>query len=264
MIETMESRQHATDGDLVRLLDSETTAADADLAGHVAECQECGARLARFRLRSERVAAELRATDVPSVDAARLRPPFDQASVARRRRRRWAAALWSRPELRAAAALILIASVAAASPAARGWILDRVARLRGATPAPRSEPRPSEQGTGGTVGARVWFEAPTGEELVVRFDAQPAGGTLALGVTDDDRASAQVIARARGEGFLVLPGELRVRNTGTSVADYRITLPPGVRRVRVHVGPAETGPILVDVAPGATRVILLGELRERR
>ncbi len=44
MIETMESQRHATDGDLVRLLDTETESV-SELGSHVAECRECGERL---------------------------------------------------------------------------------------------------------------------------------------------------------------------------------------------------------------------------
>jgi hypothetical protein len=249
MTETMEMQQHATDGDLVRLLDTETTPADAELLAHVGECAECSARLARLRLRSERVSAALRAADLPLVDAARVRPPFDRVGVARLRASRRPARLWMRPAMRAAAALLLLAGVAAASPTARAWILDRVARLRGSTapaPAPRAAPR-SGQAPRGAIGAIVWFEPPAGSELVVRFDERPAAGSLELARGTDDRAAAQVIARAGSEVLVVLPSELRVRNSRASTADYRVTVPASVRRIRLHVGSGDAPTRVVDV-----------------
>jgi hypothetical protein len=254
MIGTMESQRHATDGDLVRLLDAEA-APSGELAVHVAECRECGDRLSQLRRRSERLAAELRATDLPPVDPARIRPPLDQVSLARLRGRRRAIALWSRPGLRAAAALLLLAGVAAASPAARGWIMERVSRLRGA--APRMEPTPPRREGGARVGARVWF-TPTDDELVIRFETRQAGGTLELVAGDEPRSSAQIVGDASDETLLVLPSELRIRNTSGSVASYRVVLSPSVRHVRVDAGDSAHGGMPVDVTPGMRRVISLG------
>jgi hypothetical protein len=257
MIETMESQRHATDGDLIRLLDADM-AASGELAAHVAECRECGDRLSQLRRRSERLAAELRATDLPPVDPARIRPPLDQVSLARLRRRRRAVAVWSRPGLRAAAALLLLAGVAAASPAARGWIMEGVGRLRGATrPAPRIDPAPPHKQPGTGVGARVWF-TPTDDELVIRFETPQAGGTLELVAGDEPRSSAQIVGDASNESLLVLPSELRIRNTSSSVASYRVVLSPSVRHVRVDAGDSAHGGTPVDVTPGMRRVIPLG------
>jgi hypothetical protein len=260
MIETMETRRHATDGDLVRLLDAETTSADAELKAHVAECADCGARLTRLRQRSERLSAALRAADVPSVNAARIRPPFDQASVAHLRAQRRHVGLWMRPAVRAAAALLLLAGVAAASPAARTWIVDQVARLRG-SPAPAPAPDRAPQGSGqsprGSVGAIVWFAPPAGGELIVRFDERPSAGSLELARGNDARAAAQVVARAGSEVLVVLPGELRVRNSPASTADYRLTLPPSVRRVRIHLGAGDVQARVVDVRSGEAQTIPL-------
>jgi hypothetical protein len=255
MIETMEMQRHATDGDLIRLLDMETTTADAELGAHVTDCAECTARLGQLRQRSKRLGALLRATDRPPVDARRIRPPFDELGVARLRARRHAMRPWMRPGVRAAAGLLLLAGVAAASPAARTWVLERVARLR-ARPAPPSARPPASQAPRGSVGATVFFAPPAGGELAVHFDERQAAGTLELVSGNDDRASAQVAARAGTEALLVLPGELRVRNGPASTADYRVTLPASVRRVRVHVGPGAP-PIVVDLQAGSRRVVEL-------
>jgi hypothetical protein len=263
MIETMESARHATDGDLIRLLDDEFATADAELGSHVRECAECSARLARLRSHSQLISDAIRGLDIPPVDAARIRPPFDQVGIARLRRRRRAIALWSRPGLRAAAAIVLLAGVAAASPAVRRWVAERVAQRRESRPVqPAAPDRPSDAPQS-SAGSRVWF-APTSSELVVRFQARPTSGTLALQAVDDDRASAQVVARAGGEELLILPGEVRVRNSTTSTAEYRITLPATVRRVRIHVGPADSQPVLIDVTPALARSITLAPIPRSR
>ena len=264
MINMTEPGQHATDGDLVRVIDGELAAADAVLGAHVTDCAECSARLARLRSISDGIGDLLRATDVGPVDPMRIRPPLDAVGVARLRRRRRAVAIWSRPGVRAAAALLLLAGVAAASPAARRWIADGIGRLRGATPAPPTEPRQPSRPSQAASGSRVWFAPPTGPELVVRFETRPASGTLALQGTEDERASVQVVARGSSEALLVLPGEVRIRNSVTSVADYRLTLPSTVRRVRVHVGAADAQPLLVDVAPATARAIDLTQLPGRQ
>jgi hypothetical protein len=141
-------------------------------------------------------------------------------------------------------------------------VLDRVARLRGtAEPAPGVEPTPAApQVPTGSVGATIFFDPPTGGELAVRFDARPSAGSLELSSGDVTRASAQVTARASTEALLVLPGELRVRNSPTSAADYRITVPASVRRVRVHIGPGGP-PIVVDLPAGSRRAVELAGAR---
>jgi hypothetical protein len=85
-----------------------------------------------------------------------------------------------------------------------------------------------------------------------------SAGTFELSAGEDPRASAQIAAGAGGEGFVVLPSELRVRNTAGSVADYRVVLSPRIRRVRVVVRDETFRAVTVDVAPAMHRVIALG------
>jgi hypothetical protein len=105
----------------------------------------------------------------------------------------------------------------------------------------------------------VWFAPPAGAQLVVRFDERPAARSLEVVRGDDSRAAAQVVARAGSEVLLVLPGELRVRNSRASTADYRVTLPSPVRRVLLHVGPGEAPARIIEVVRNAPQTIRLAD-----
>jgi hypothetical protein len=254
-----EEAGHVTDGDLVRLLDGEAVSDEARLAAHVGGCASCAARLATLRHRGDRLTEVLAATLPGTFDASRLRLPRGRSRTQ---------ALLAHPVLRAAAAILLLAGVAAATPA-RAWVLERVARLRGnvgrVAPAPNPRaPQPLPESTAASI---VWFN-PADAEFAIRFEAPPAGGTLEIRASQDPRASAQIVAHAKDEAFLVLPSELRVRNTAGSVADYRVVFSPRVRRVRVVVRDETFETVTFEVTPGMRRVIALGpgagETRSRR
>jgi hypothetical protein len=161
--------------------------------------------------------------------------------------------------MRAAAAILLLAGVAAASPA-RGWILERVLWHGSEPTTPHrvvtdQPPQPVPEQIAGSI---VRF-APESDELVIRFAVRPAAGSLTLVVGEDVRSSAQIVSGARGEAFLVLPSELRVRNAPGSLAVYQVMLSPAVRHVRVELGVGDLTEIAsVDVTPGMRRVIQLG------
>jgi hypothetical protein len=252
----MEEARHSTDGDLVRLLDDEAGFGDAQVAAHVNACAACRSRLESLRRRSTLFSEMLAAADPPPVDPPRVRPPFDQLALARasRRPRR---AIWSHAGLRAAAGILLVAGVAAATPA-RTWILERVARLRGAVERDRGAivqaltPRPDS-----TPSSAVFFTVAS-DVLVIRLEARQAAGTLELIAGREPRSSAQVLRGASGEVLLVLPSELRIRNTSRSVASYRIVLSVDIRRVRVDAGGDRAGETSFDVTPETRRVISLG------
>jgi hypothetical protein len=253
---TMTAERHGTDGELIGLLDGDVDATRSTIGAHVDTCAACTARLTVLQQRADRLSDLLAMTEPPRIDRARLLPASDRlASALRRARRR---AFWS-PGMRAAAGLLLLTGVAAASPA-RGWILDRVSWRRAEPPlrvhpvAPRT-PVPE---SGQAAGSIVRF-APDSDELVIRFAVRPAAGSLTLVAGDDVRSSAQVVSGAHGEAFLVLPSELRVRNAPGSLAGYQVILTPAVRRVRVELGVGDVTEIAnVDVTPGMRRVIQLG------
>jgi hypothetical protein len=268
MTDTVRQNQaHASDGDLLRLLDGELTPAESQVRAHVAECGACAARLARYRTRSATMAELLRETAPPAIDPARVRPPLDDLSRARARRAARAApraAWWTRPGVRAAAAVVVMAGVAAASPA-RGWLMERLRDVQAAatesagrepvrpTPSAPAAPAPS-------AGALVRFDVG-GAELVVRFAASQRSGTVEIAGTGDGRAAAQVTGGLRDEALLVLPRELRIRNATSSEASYRVEIPPGVARVRLLVGSGTGTPRVLEVRPGDRHTIALRELR---
>jgi hypothetical protein len=258
---TTEEARHSTDGELVRLLDDEFESGDADVATHLNTCAACRSRLETLRRRSTLFSEALAAAAPGPVDAARVRPPFERlhADGARRRRRR---TIWSSAALRAAAAILLLAGVAAATPA-RAWILERVARLRGAAtsseqraPVLAPTPRPALEPS-----SAVFF-TPASEVLVIRLEARQAAGALEVIAGPEPRSSAQLLGAVSEEAFLVLPSELRIRNTSRSVASYRVVLSAGIRQVRVVAGggasPQETA---FDVGPETRRVFALAPPR---
>ena len=259
---TMNADHHITDGELVGLLDGEAGAGRREVEAHVDTCPVCTARLAQLQQRSTQFSKRLGAVDLPLVDRARLFPPPAQVAHARHRGPR---RLWSHVGFRAAAGVLLVAGIAAASPA-RGWILDRVMGRRSlVTPGERRSPtlapaRIPAQGSGSIV--RFGAES---DELLVRFAVTPAAGTLTVVGGTDSLSSAQIISDAHGEGFLVLPNELRVRNDSDSRAGYQMILAPAIRRVLVQIGDVGSRQATsVQVAPGVRHVIQLGSAGEGR
>ncbi|MFN2564073.1 MAG: hypothetical protein ABR499_03570 [Gemmatimonadaceae bacterium] len=260
---TVSAERHRSDGELIGLLDGEAGIGAADVAAHVDTCPVCSARLALLQQRAARLSAVLRLTEPPPADRTRLLPAPDRLARAGDRARR--RAIWWHPGLRAAAGILLVAGVAAASPA-RGWILDRVTGRR-------NELTPSTPGATGSGPARAPEQSAgsivsftgSSDELLIRFDARPAAGSLAVVAGEEPRSSAQIVSGGRGEAFLVLPSELRVRNAAGSVADYELTVAQAVRRVRVQLGGSNTREIaIVDVTPGMRRIIQLGSAERRR
>jgi hypothetical protein len=256
---TADGARHSTDADLVRLLDGEAVHGGAAVSAHVKACGACRSRLEMLQRRSTLFTEALIAADAPPVHRDRVRPPFEQLTMARGGAApRWHS-IWSQRRLRAAAGLLLLAGIAAATPA-RAWILERVARLRGTegpagqrvpmVPAPAREPTLPQP-------TAVLF-TPASAELTVRFLARQAGGTLELIAGRGSRSSAQILTNANGESILVLPSELRIRNSPGSLASYRIVLSATVRRVHVESGAEQTEATSLEVTPDGRYVIPVG------
>jgi hypothetical protein len=247
-----EEGTHANDGELLALLDEQPIAQRSRLDAHVVHCQGCASRLDRLRIASGRVASAVASIETPPLDVtgmqrrpARLRSPRPVATNP--------GFAW-----RAAAIVVLAAGIAAASPL-RGWVVRHVQ-----TSAPSSSALPSRQAAtpspakvaNSAAGAVVWFTAQA-SELVIRFDAIPAAGTLNLSQSSDRQASAQIAAGGNSESLLILPGELRVRNSAGSTADYRVTVPTDVHTVRLVAGTASRS---IDVTRGPSEKIRLDGL----
>lgn len=215
---------HVPDGALVALLDGERLPADNRFRAHMDGCGYCAARLETMRRRGEGVSAALAATDAGPGDAAPLRARL--ASRSAPATPTW----WRHPAARAAAGILLAAGIAAATPIGRTVVAAARDLMRESRPATAPEAAPPE-GAGPrapSVGTRVAF-APGGRSLTIRFAVRQAQGTVEVVPDDTHRASAQITAGAENEELLVLPGELRIVNSASSTASYRITAPPALQ-----------------------------------
>jgi len=229
------AESHLGDGVLLAVIDGDRDRANRD---HLATCAACTQRFEQLGRAAARVSAELTSVGVPHVNAAAMRTRLlaGEASVGSRPAPlRWT---WTSPAVRAAGILVLVAGIGWATPA-RHWLTQRFGRV--ASPKPEAidtktvVPSPEANGPGMVV--RFPVEA---SELVVRFAVRPSRGALELRATNDARVSAQISTRAGGEEMLVLPSELRIVNSATSIADYLVTIPAHVATVRVVIGGASS------------------------
>lgn len=227
---------HLADGTLTAVMDGEAGVADAALK-HLSSCAECAARLDQLRTASSSFAAWLQPVAGAPPERAPRTPP--------RRLVGYPAA--------AAAVFLVVASAAAATTPVREWISQR---LSGSVEPPATIPANS----GGRVESppakgMVMSFIPADAVLTLRFDEAQAHGELELLAAAGDRVSAQIADRASGEEVFVLPTELRIANLSASVADYRISVPPSIRVVRLIIG--KRAPVLLPVDAGMRRRLAL-------
>lgn len=232
---------HLPDGEMIRLVDGEVDREERGAAeAHLAECAACGRRLRQLRARSLRLGSLLRESDwevppaAPPVSAAPAAQGGDE--LARLRARRGQAArprAWMRA---AAVALLLLGAGVAASPL-RAWIVEwageRWAALVGG--AAESDAAPAAPSAALPAGSRVQF-TPRGDALTVEFASRQEAGTLEVATGGSGQVVAEQVGGSEPAELLVLPSGVRVRNHPASTAGYRITVPPGIRRVLVRVG----------------------------
>jgi len=205
---------HVDDVALVRLLDGEGTATErARLAAHLGSCAACEERRGLLAEASRELSLLLdRADSAPPAFALRC-PPL-------RPWRAWPAA--------AAAVVLVLSTVTLFAAPVRSWIVGRwtvVHRLLHAAPVLSPTQRP---------GGAVSF-IPASDVLVVRVATRQAEGSLLLETTATPTASAEVRSAGEREGLIVLPDELRIANTPTSRATYRLTVPTRLRRVVIVI-----------------------------
>lgn len=213
---------HIDDGALVAMIDGELD--DPRVAeAHLGMCDVCRERLVRFRDAAGRLRSSMAPVSVPPM-----------ALPARRRLR------WSYPAI-AAASLLIVASVAAATPIA-SWIMQRLTTPPGAAPAPANPlDTPSSVAAPGIIASF----APTDTVLVIRIDQRQGGGAVHLLAVQSDRISAQAVSGSASEELMVLPAEVRIVNSASSTAEYRISVPAAVRVVHVLVSGREVEAVRV-------------------
>jgi len=228
MASSFDHEQHAGDGELLALYDRQIGRELDAWRQHVTRCAECQHRLAVISDNAQRVREALAVIPIPRLDASALRVRMAAAGAQR------ATPWWRRPAAQAAAALIIVTALAAASPA-RHWLRERFWR---AAPLIAPSRAPSEQAPAPPElsGATVSFPA-SGPTFTLRLDATPAAGSLVVDRTSADQISVQVASGAGtgGDAMVVLPSELRVRNTTSSRASYKISVPSSVARIMVVV-----------------------------
>lgn len=226
---------HLTDGDVVRYVDGEGSAAErAGWERHVAGCDRCAGEVGGLRsddrlIRSwlERAAFEAGgAGSVAVVGATGDRRPGARAVAGAPRRR--PAEPRVRPWLQAAAVLVLLAGALATVPPVRAWVLDRVAPLLTSDPAPAGTAAPA------TVDPQVVRFVPDAGPFVLTLD-DPANATLRLGRASG--AEAVLRAESRSEPVVSATG-VRVAGTGGG-GEYELSLPPQTTGVRLRLGGRE-------------------------
>jgi hypothetical protein len=224
--------RHVSDGVLLALHDDEHgEQLDAGRA-HVDHCDDCKARLVEIAGQASRLRESLASIPVPQVSEQSFRR---RVAAARARR---VVPLWRRPVWQAAAAVVVLTAVAAASPVQQ-WLRRHLEQpsttVRTSPPLTTAPTAPTVQSTERS-GATVSF-APAGSDFTVRFDSVPDAGVVTVERTAAAEISARVVGGAGtgGDAFVVLPRELGVRNATSSRASYRIALPVTVTRLRVIV-----------------------------
>jgi hypothetical protein len=238
MASSLDHEQHAGDGELLALYDRQIGRELDAWRQHVTRCADCQRRLAVISDNAQRVRESLSVIPIPRLDASALRVRI--AAAGARRTVPW----WRRPAVQAAAALVIVTALAAASPA-RHWLREHFGRATAPVAPPRA---PSKQAPAPPElsGATVSFPA-SGPTFTMRLDVSPVTGSLVIERTAADQISVQVASGAGtgGDDMVVLPSELRVRNTTSSRASYRVSIPSSVTRVVVIVA----GQTIFDGAP---------------
>jgi anti-sigma factor RsiW len=242
--------EHLDDGAIVRFLDGEAAADErAGVEAHLAACPVCADRLVDLRRRSLNLGILLSRGDfaVPPLPAAPAAPVVDELAARRAARR-----MPARPWLQAAAVAMLLVSAGLFAAPVRGWVRGL---LGGDAPVAErpAPPLPAPTTEVPRAGARIQF-TPQGAELSVEVSHPQAGGALLLEAGPGTTVSAEVRAPAgtAPAELLVLPSALRIANDPASVAEYRVTVPASVRRVRVRIGSAP--PTIVERAGLGRRI----------
>ena len=221
---------HVPDGEIVALLDGELGTLAESHRRHLEECDACRERRERFSEYAALVRDELSTIAVPVVDEELFRRRV--ALRAGTSRGRVSAPVWRRRRWVAGAAIVGLAALAAASPARR-WLRSLVETPTVRQPADQPVSSSAEQSSSG---GSISF-TPTTATFTLRLDSVPATGVLHVEIAGDDKVTASVASGAGtgGDAFVVLPAELRVRNTSRARASYRVALPRSITHFRALI-----------------------------
>jgi hypothetical protein len=221
MILMMTQDEHVEGGDLMRLLDSECSdQEDRMLRRHLAGCAECKRKHDRIARLSQRFSALLFQLEEP-VQGDTTPVPKGSRPQTHSTVRRW----WSRRTTLVAAVVTLILAGAAVVSPVRAWVIDTFRSLLGADTS-----TPPEQ----TTGSLVSF-VPTGAEFLIEFGERQSAGVLRVYVDTSTAASARMIGRDAGEGFVVQAAGLTIRNTSASSVSYELRLPRTCQSLEVRI-----------------------------
>ena len=230
MNETLGGGPHPPEDELLALRDGALPAPRAaELRAHLAACASCRAALDELEALSARTFAALKWADP---DPARLPAHPPVRALRPRPHARWV------PLARAAAvAAVLLAGAAVLTPlgaVVASWLEARWDALTGAAeppvarvppPAPPAPPGPSAE----------YRITVAGGVLELEYVARPAAGVLALERGAPGPVVVTPAAEAVGDPVVVLPSGVRIGTTTESRGSWRVTVPPGVRRIVVRV-----------------------------
>jgi hypothetical protein len=253
---------HIDDGDLVRLLDGECSAAEREqLDDHIAVCPDC-----KTNADSLQRASALFSKSALELDAREPERSKPELSLGRRyARRQTQFSFLSVRVLRAAAVLALMIVAFTATPA-RAWLVQGweslVSLVRSETPEVPEVPAVPEQASA-TVSSILRF-SPRGSQFRLEFMSWQAGGTLVLQLDSAATASAGIVGEEGNEEMILLPNGLRVRNSDGSSTSYEVRLPLSLSVIEVSIAGSTLLRLDVQSESGPSRreLSLSGESEE--
>lgn len=226
---------HAAEGTLLEMLDGRLAPSEqAQLQGHVAECDSCAAELERLRRLSATFDGAMAALDPPAPTL----PAY--AAVLRRRRAGWMAG--TRRALARAAVLVLgvvgIASATLPGSPVRRWIEERFGAGAAASPtpsapAPEQPAPPADPPPPAAAMAGVEILPLDGSVRVVLNDVHP-GLRVRVRLADVEYVDVRGTGGAAGARFRTGPGRVSITDAGPG--EIQIALPRQVRRATIQVG----------------------------
>jgi hypothetical protein len=226
------STAHLSDVQLLQIVDEGASNGTASLDAHLATCGDCASRLALVTQSTRRISNLLRETS-PAPLSTGEREWRRAVLLSRASRSRGARPGWRQAWRRAAAGIVLLAGVAAASSApVRAWIAARLVPAASHAPTATSPASPNVNPKLPALSRSTVFFSIESSDLSLRLRSAQAAGELSIQRGEDPRSSAYV-ENGGDEEIVVLPDGLLIRNDARSTASYHILTAPNIRVVRV-------------------------------